>query len=88
MLILYRVAPIKVYLTIYEGLKSTYLKISFRTINKRFWLALVQGLSYMKTTALGLNLVYSFVNFLNRLPLTFVRHSWGNNKRLARHLLK
>ena len=29
----------------------------------------------MKTMALGLNLVYSFINFMIRLPATYVRHS-------------
>ena len=41
--ILHRVAPIKVYLTIYEKLKNSYLK-SFCTINKHFWLTSIQGL--------------------------------------------
>ena len=44
----------KVYLTIYENLKNSYLKRVFRTIKKGFWLTSIQKLSYMKTTALGL----------------------------------
>ena len=48
MLILHRVAPINVYLTIYESLKNSYFKKSFRAINKPFWLTSIQG----KTIAL------------------------------------
>ena len=36
--ILHRVARIKVYLTICESLKNSYLKNSLRTITKRVWL--------------------------------------------------
>ena len=43
-------------LKIYESPKNSYLKKGS-----------IQGLSYMMTTALGLNLVYSFINFV--IPL-------------------
>ena len=75
MSIQHRVAPIKVYLTIYDSLKNSHLKIIFRTLNKRFWLISIQELPYMKTMALGLKLVYSFINFIIPLPVTYVRYS-------------
>ena len=50
------------------------LKVSFRTITKRFWLTSVQGWLYMKTTTLKLKLIYFFINFIIPLPLTHVRH--------------
>ena len=84
----HRVAPIKVYLTIYESLKNSHLKSIFRTLNKRFWLTSIQGQPYMKAMVLGLKLVYSFTNFIIPLPVTYVRYSWGNGQRLARRLLK
>ena len=34
----------------------------------------IQRLPYMKKTALGLKLVYSFINFLIPLPVSYVRH--------------
>ena len=43
MSILHRVAPIKVYLTIYHNLKNTYLKKSFRRINKAFWVTSIKS---------------------------------------------
>ena len=49
-------------------------KKSFRTIKKRFWLTWILGLPYMKATALALKLVYSFINFIIPLPVTYVRH--------------
>ena len=86
--ILHRVAPIKVYWTIFESLKNSYLKKSFHTKNKRFWLTSIQGLPYMKTATPGLQLVYSFINFIIPLSVTYVRHSWCNCQRLTKRLLK
>ena len=63
-------AASEVFLTIYERLKNSYLNKSFR-----FWLTSIQGLPYMKITALGLKLVYSFINFIIPVPVTYVRHS-------------
>ena len=40
----------------------------------------IQGLHYMKSTALGLKLVYSFINFIIPLPVTYVRCFWCNAK--------
>ena len=57
-----------------RALKQLFKK-SFRTINKSFRLTSIQGLPYMKTTALGLKVVYSFINFMILLSVTYVRHS-------------
>ena len=57
-----------------RALKQLFKKSS-RTINKSFWLTLIQGLPYMKTAALGLKVVYSFINFIILLSVTYVRHS-------------
>ena len=38
------------------------------------WLTSIQGLPYMKTMILGLKLIYSFINFIITLPMTYVRH--------------
>ena len=57
-----------------RALKQLFKKSS-RTINKSFWLTSIQGLPYMKTTALGLKVVYSFINFIILLSVTYVRHS-------------
>ena len=58
-------------------------KKKFLYHNKPFWLTSIQGLPYMKTTTLGLKLVYSFINFIIPLPLTYVRHFWCNCQILA-----
>ena len=84
--ILHRVTSIKVYLTIYDSLRNSYLKISFRTINKSFWLTSNLNL-YMKTTALRWKLVYSLINFIIPLPVTYVKHSWSNYRRVAKRFL-
>ena len=81
--ILHRVAPIKVYLTIYESLKNSYLKL-----NKCFWFTSIQRLPYLKATVLGLKLVYSFINFIIPWTVAYIKHSWGNYQRLAGRLLK
>ena len=68
--------PIKLYLTISESLKNSYIfKKCSCTIDKRFWLTSIQGLPYMKITALGLKLVNSFINFIIPLPVAYLRHS-------------
>ena len=56
------------------ALKNLFKEI-FGTINKRFWLTLIQVLPYMRTVNLGLKLVYSFINFIIPLPMTYLRHS-------------
>ena len=65
-------APIKIYLRIYESLKNNYLKKDF--YHDRFWQTSIQGLPYMKAIALGLKLFYSFINFIIPLPVTYVRY--------------
>ena len=67
---------------------KTAISKKFDTINKCFWLTSIQGLPYMKTKALGFNLVYSFINFIILLPVTYARHSGCNCKRLANRLSK
>ena len=72
---------------LWEPWKQVFKK-RFRTVNKSFWLTSMQGLPYMKTMALGLKLVYSFINFIIPLPVTSVQHSWCNCQRVAKHLFK
>ena len=55
-----------------KALKTAILK-KFSYL-KRFWLTAIQGLPYIKTTALGLKLVYSFINFIIPLPVSYERH--------------
>ena len=57
-----------------QSLKNSYLK-KFSYYKKRFYLTSIQCLPYMKTTALGLKLVQSFIIFIIPLPKTYVRHS-------------
>ena len=75
-------------LTIYKSLKNSYLKKNVGIINKRFRLTSIRVLPYMKKTAMEFKLVYGFINFIIPLPVTFVKHSWGNSQRLVRRLLK
>ena len=81
-------ALIKVYLKKYENLKKSYLNFFFIPWINFFRLTSIQGLLYMKTTTLGLKFVYSFINFIIVLPVTYVRHSCCTSQRLAKRLLE
>ena len=47
-----------------------------------------KGSLIQRQAALGLKLVYSFINFLIPLPGTYIRHSQWNCQRLPKHMLK
>ena len=41
-----------------------------------------------RKTALGLKLIYSFINFVNLSPATYIRHSQTNCRRTPKRMVK
>ena len=76
--ILHRVAPIKVYLNIFDSHKNSYLENAFVPIIVISQTQPKGCLIWQRHTALGLKLVYRFVNFIIPSPATYKRHSRGN----------
>ena len=79
--------PYKGYLTIYESLKNSYLKKVFvYTMHKKIFQS--KGSPIQKETTLGLKLVYSFINFLIRVPATYITCSKRNCGKLQKCMVK
>ena len=79
--------PYKGYLTIYESLKNSYLKKVFvYTMHKKIFQS--KGSPMQKETTLGLKLVYSFINFLIRVPATYITCSKRNCGKLQKCMVK
>ena len=55
---------------------------------KRFSQPQSKGSPIQRQTALGLKLVYSFINFVIPLPATYIRHSQKNCRRPAKRMVK
>ena len=55
---------------------------------KRFSQPQSKGPPIQRQTALGLKLVYSFINLIIPLPATYIRHSRRNCRRLPKSMLK
>ena len=55
---------------------------------KRFSQPQSKGSPIQRQTALGLKLVYSFINFVIPFPETYIRHSRRNCRRLPESMVK
>ena len=55
---------------------------------KRFSQPQSKGSPIQRQTALGLKLVYSFINFVTSLPATYIRHSRRNCRRQPKSMVK
>ena len=55
---------------------------------KRFSQPQSKGSPIQRQMALGLKLVYSFINFMIPLPATYIRHSQRNCQRPPKHMVK
>ena len=53
---------------------------------KRFSQPQSKGSPIQRQTALGLKLVYSFINFVISLPATYIRHSRRLPKRIVKQI--
>ena len=55
---------------------------------KRFSQPQSKGSPIQRQTALGLTLIYSFINFVIPLPATYIRHSQRNCRKPPKRMVK